>query len=64
MRYLQKAKPLGLYNILTLCVTYRATEPKDKIFALQGITEAAENSKELPINYKFSIVKVLLNTAH
>jgi hypothetical protein len=52
---------LSLHALLKHCLTFKATNCRDKIFALQGITEAAT---ALPIDYQLSIDDVLINIAH
>ena len=54
-------KILSLHALLKHCLTFKATNCRDKIFALQDITEAAT---ALPIDYQLSIGDVLINTAH
>jgi hypothetical protein len=53
---------MKLHEILRSCVTFHATEPKDKIFALQGITEEASHPS-LPIDYNLEVPRILMNTA-
>lgn len=58
----QNNQTIRLDEILRGCLAFRATERKDKIFALQGITlEAAHPS--LSINYDLEDHEVLMNTA-
>lgn len=53
---------IKLHIVLRACLGFHATEPKDRIFALQGITEEASHSS-LPIDYDLEVPKVLMNTA-
>lgn len=52
--------PLKFHDLLKHSLTFRATQPRDKIFALQGITEAAPY---LTIDYEAKLEEVLVNTA-
>ncbi len=60
--YFHRRGPIQLQQILRVCLSFQATEPRDKTFALQGITDAASN-KLLPIDYYITVPEVLLNTA-
>jgi len=57
--YLEKL-PLKFHALLRSSLTFRATDPRDKMFALQGISEAASS---LPIDYDLDIEQVLLSTS-
>jgi len=59
-REYREKKVLEFHDLLRNCIMFRATDPRDKIFALQGITEAAT---AIPIDYQLSIEDVLMNTA-
>ncbi|KAE9378325.1 hypothetical protein N431DRAFT_528575 [Stipitochalara longipes BDJ] len=52
--------PLEFHALLRSSLTFRATDPRDKMFALQGISEAANS---LAIDYDLDVEQVLLNTA-
>jgi hypothetical protein len=56
------SEPMKLHLILRACLPFHATEPRDKIFAIQGITEAVLHPL-LPINYNKKVSEVLLSTA-
>jgi hypothetical protein len=58
----RQGKPIELYHILTNCITFKASEPRDKVFALQGLTEAS-SLKLLAIDYKKPVRDVMLSTA-
>lgn len=51
---------LNFYHLLRYTSTFKATEPRDKIFALQGFTDAAN---ALPIDYELTLEEILINTA-
>jgi hypothetical protein len=52
---------IELHKVLRICLSFHASDPRDKVFALQGITEAAE---AIPIDYEeLSVEEVLINTA-
>jgi hypothetical protein len=59
-RMYHQNETLQLHKVLRRCITFRATDPRDRVFALQGITEAAKN---IPIDYELDIEEVLINTA-
>jgi Heterokaryon incompatibility protein (HET) len=59
---LRAGETMKLHEILRVCLTFHVTEPIDKIFALQGITEEASHPL-LPINYRLKVPEVLMNTA-
>jgi hypothetical protein len=56
----REKQAIPLHKVLRICLSFRATDPRDKIFALQGITEAAET---IPIDYELDVEDVLINTA-
>lgn len=51
---------LNFHQMLIYTSTFKAIEPRDKIFALQGFTDAA---KALPIDYELTLEEILINTA-
>jgi hypothetical protein len=55
-----EGQQLYLYAMLRNTLTFKATDSRDKIFALQGFTEAANT---LPIDYELALEEVLINTA-
>jgi hypothetical protein len=59
----QDSKILELWTILTSFVMFKATDPRDKVFALQGLSDAA-TEKSLPIDYKKTACEVMRNVAH
>jgi len=59
-RMYHQNETLQLHKVLRSCIAFRATNPRDRVFALQGITEAA---KMIPIDYELGIEEVLINTA-
>lgn len=55
-------KPVELFRALCICNTFKATDLRDKVFALLGLT-AAWTSRELVVDYQLSTSQVLINTA-
>ena len=53
---------LSFPRVLRSCHSFRAKDPRDKVFALQGITDAALDAS-LPIDYEMDTVQVFMNTA-
>jgi hypothetical protein len=56
----RKGNTVEFHALLRNSVAFPATEPRDKISALQGLTEAANS---LPIDYELGVEEVLINTA-
>jgi Heterokaryon incompatibility protein (HET) len=56
----REGEQLHLHAMLRNTLTFKATDSRDKNFALQGFTEAAS---ALPIDYKLALEEVLINTA-
>jgi hypothetical protein len=54
----REKKTIELQAVLRICLAFRATDPQDKIFALQGITEAAA---KVPLDYHLGNEKFLIN---
>jgi hypothetical protein len=55
--------PRTLARLLEACQDFGATDPKDKVFAIQGISDAASDVSLL-IDYNKEIYDVYLDTAH